>query len=65
MAVILILLGVVAGFIAAKAVKKSALPVPSMAIEEAQKIRQAVSAPAPAPTTPVVAETVAQPGGEG
>jgi uncharacterized membrane protein YqjE len=45
MAAILVVLGVIAGLIAAKAVKRSAPPVPSMAIEEAQKIRQAVSSP--------------------
>jgi hypothetical protein len=53
--------------------------MPSMAIEEAQKIRQAVSTPAPAPVAsdpapapaapaadevPVAAETVAEPEGE-
>jgi uncharacterized membrane protein YqjE len=46
MAVILVVLGVLAGLIAARAVKKSAPPVPTMAIAEAQKIREAVSAPA-------------------
>lgn len=45
MAVILVLLGVLAGLIAAKVVKRSASPMPSMAIEEARKIREAVSAP--------------------
>jgi hypothetical protein len=45
MAVILILLGVLAGLIAAKAVKKASPPVPSMAIEEARKIKDSVSAP--------------------
>ena len=55
MAVILVLLGVLAGLIAAKVVKRSAPPVPNMAIEEARKIRQTVSshpdgsAAAPAP----------------
>jgi uncharacterized membrane protein YqjE len=44
MAVILLLLGAVAGLVAAKVVKKSAPPMPSMAIEEARKIRGAVSA---------------------
>ena len=44
MAVILVLLGAFAGLIAAKAVKKGSPPVPSMAIEEAQKIRETVSA---------------------
>jgi uncharacterized membrane protein YqjE len=43
MAVILVLLGALAGFIAARAVKRGAPPVPSMAIEEAVKIREAVS----------------------
>ncbi|HWX96800.1 MAG TPA: phage holin family protein [Solirubrobacteraceae bacterium] len=43
MALILIVLGVAAGLLAAKAVKKSAPPVPNMAIEEARKIRETVS----------------------
>jgi uncharacterized membrane protein YqjE len=42
MAAILVVLGVLAGLIAARAVKRSAPPVPSMAIEEARKIREAV-----------------------
>jgi hypothetical protein len=42
MAVILVVLGVVAGLIAAKVVKKGAPPMPNMAIEEARKIREAV-----------------------
>ena len=45
MAVILVLLGVLAGFVAARAVKKGSPPVPSMAFEEARKIRETVSAP--------------------
>jgi uncharacterized membrane protein YqjE len=44
MAAILVVLGIIAGLIAAKVVKKSSPPVPSMAIEEAQKIRETVSA---------------------
>jgi len=44
MAVILVLLGAIAGLIAARAVKRGAPPVPNMAIEEARKIREAVSA---------------------
>ncbi len=44
MALILVVLGMIAGLIAAKVVKKSSPPVPSMAIEEAQKIRETVSA---------------------
>jgi uncharacterized membrane protein YqjE len=43
MAVILLLLGALAGVLAAKAVKKGSPPMPSMAIEEAQKIKQTVS----------------------
>lgn len=50
MAAILVLLGILAGLIAARAVKKGAPPVPTMAIQEAQKIREAVGAPAPGAT---------------
>ncbi len=61
MAVILILLGVLAGLIAARAVKKSAPPVPTMAIAEAQKIRDAVSTPAAPTRPPAVASPPAAP----
>ena len=44
MALILVVLGMIAGLIAARVVKKVSPPVPSMAIEEAQKIRETVSA---------------------
>ncbi len=44
MAVILVVLGVIAGLVAAKVVKKGSPPVPNMAIEEARKIRESVSA---------------------
>jgi uncharacterized membrane protein YqjE len=44
MAVILLALGALAGVIAARAVKKGSPPVPNMAIEEARKIRDTVSA---------------------
>jgi len=43
MAGILIVLGIVAGVIAAKAVKAGAPPTPKMAMEEARKIRETVS----------------------
>jgi uncharacterized membrane protein YqjE len=43
MAVILLLLGALAGLLAAKAVKKGSPPVPAMAIDEAKKIRETVS----------------------
>ncbi len=52
MAVILVVLGVLAGLIAAKAVKRGAPPTPDMAIEEARLIRETVSAPEPRPQTP-------------
>ena len=39
MAVILVILGAIAGLIAARVVKKSSPPVPEMAIDEARKIR--------------------------
>jgi uncharacterized membrane protein YqjE len=53
MAVILVVLGVIAGFIAARVVKRGAPPTPDMAIEEAKRIRETVSAPPPA-APPVV-----------
>lgn len=44
MAVILVVLGVLAGLLAARLVRRSSPPVPNMAIEEARKIRETVSA---------------------
>jgi len=57
MAVILVVLGVIAGLVAAKVVKKSSPPVPNMAMEEARKIREAVSGDGQpsTPATPVPA----------
>jgi hypothetical protein len=43
MALILVILGALAGVLAAKAVKSGSPPVPAMAIEEARKIRDTVS----------------------
>jgi uncharacterized membrane protein YqjE len=61
MAAILVVLGVLAGLIAARAVKKSSPPVPSMAIEEARKIREAVgSDPAADPAAPASPATQGQ-----
>ena len=61
MAAILVLLGILAGLIAARAVKRSAPPMPDMAIEEARKIREAINTPAPAgataPPAPAAAPT--------
>jgi hypothetical protein len=76
MAAILVLLGVIAGVVATKAVKKGAPPVPNMAIAEARKIRESVgsgsgagagggpgwSPPASSPTAgPVAAPPAAEP----
>jgi uncharacterized membrane protein YgcG len=47
MALILVLLGILAGLIAARAVKRGSPPMPEMAIEEARLIRETVSAPEP------------------
>jgi uncharacterized membrane protein YqjE len=44
MAAILIVLGIIAGLVAAKVVKRGAPPTPEMAIEEARKIRESISA---------------------
>jgi hypothetical protein len=44
MALILVILGLIAGLIAARAVKRGAPPTPDMAIEEARRIRDTVSA---------------------
>lgn len=44
MAAILIVLGVIAGLVAARALRSSAPPTPDMAIEEARKIRETVAA---------------------
>jgi uncharacterized membrane protein YgcG len=47
MAVILLGLGVAAGLIAARAFKRGAPPTPSLALEEARRIRETVSAETP------------------
>ncbi len=65
MAVILVLFGVLAGVIAAKVVKRGSPPVPTMAIEEARKIRETVSASASSdPAPPPAAYAASVPGGE-
>ena len=58
MAVILVVLGAIAGLLAARAVKSGAPPTPDMAIEEARKIRETVSSssaasPMSTPSIPV------------
>lgn len=66
MAVILILLGALAGLIAARAVKRGSPPVPNMAIEEARLIRDTVTEPTttppPSPAAGLAAEPVRAPG---
>ncbi len=57
MAAILVVLGVIAGLIAARAVKRGSPPMPNMAIEEARKIRETVSPGPGAPPAPTVAST--------
>jgi hypothetical protein len=61
MAVILVVLGVLAGVIAAKVVKRGTPPVPTMAIEEARKIKEAVSTPPPPGVGAPVAAASAHP----
>ncbi len=57
MALILVFLGVIAGLLAAKAVKAGAPPTPTMAIEEARKIRETVSASSEASSAAPIAAT--------
>jgi hypothetical protein len=47
---VLFLLGGVAGFLAARFFKKGSPPTPTMAIEEAQLIKQTLTAPHPSTT---------------
>lgn len=61
MALILVVLGVIAGLLAARAVKSGSPPVPAMAIEEARKIRETVSSSADGPTSAAVPVTPARP----
>lgn len=64
MAVILVVLGVIAGLIAAKVVKRGAPPVPTMAIEEGRKIKATVTSSRPvatAPAPPAAAAAAAEP----
>ena len=65
MAVILLLLGIAAGLAAARAFKRGAPPTPDMAIEEARKIRETVSASVPASpeTTPATVPAAPAPYG--
>lgn len=49
MALILVILGLIAGLIAVRAVKRGSPPTPDMAIEEARRIRETVSSGSPGP----------------
>jgi uncharacterized membrane protein YqjE len=61
MAVILVVLGLIAGLLAARAVKSGAPPTPQMAIEEARKIRETVSSSSDAPAKPPVSPPIPVP----
>jgi Putative Actinobacterial Holin-X, holin superfamily III len=64
MALILVILGLIAGLIAARAVKRGAPPTPDMAIEEARRIRDTVSSGASgssAAATPTATGTAGSP----
>jgi hypothetical protein len=63
MALILVVLGAIAGLLAYRAVKAGAPPTPDMAIEEARKIRETVSASSgpSTPPTPAFAPAAAAP----
>jgi uncharacterized membrane protein YqjE len=65
MAVILLVLGALAGLIAARAVKRGSPPVPNMAIEEARKIRDTVSSGSDGGATPAQASGAAAPARDG
>ena len=68
MAVILVVLGLIAGLLAARAVKRGSPPVPTMAIAEARKIREAVGTDepgAPGYVPPRVGAAAPPTGGQG
>jgi uncharacterized membrane protein YqjE len=65
MALILLVLGLIAGLIAARAVRRGAPPTPDMAIEEARKIRETVSSGAGMPDAPGAPGPSASPNREG
>lgn len=56
-ALLLILLGALAGALAYRAMKAGAPPVPEMAIDEAKKIKETVAGPDAASSSPVVQTT--------
>jgi hypothetical protein len=61
MALILVILGLIAGLIAARAVKRGAPPTPDMAIEEARRIRDTVSSTVPDATPSSTAAPAPEP----
>jgi MFS family permease len=65
MALILVILGVGAGLLAARALKRGAPPTPELAIEEAKLIRETVMAQTPAATPPPVGDGASAQGPNG
>ena len=55
MAAVLLLLAALAGFLASRAFKKMSPPAPTMAIDEAKRIRETVTSAQPETTIPVEA----------
>jgi hypothetical protein len=65
MAVILVFLGLIAGLIAARAVKRGAPPTPDMAIEEARRIRDTVSSSTPGASSAAATSSATAASGQG
>jgi len=65
MALILVILGLIAGLIAARAVKRGSPPTPDMAIEEARRIRETVSSGSAAASSPGTATVTPAAGSTG
>lgn len=57
-AIVLLLLAALAGFLAAKAFKAGSPPVPEMAIDEAKKIKETMTSTPPPPATPIASTPV-------
>jgi hypothetical protein len=55
-AVVLFILGGIAGFLASRFIKRGTPPKPAMAIEEAQLIRETLTAPHPGTPTSALAQ---------
>jgi uncharacterized membrane protein YqjE len=55
-AALLLLIGAILGFVASRAIKKATPPAPTMAIDEAKRIRETVQSPRPQDTVPARTE---------